>query len=401
MGEARQVHVFFNDACAAGNPYHFLLKRALGAPGVNVRVSGADPSTLIWRDVRRAEKAAAGSHAGGAGGSSGARGRIDVVHIHWLPQPMVAPGLGKTILKSSAFIAQLALLRLSGKRLVWTAHDLKNHENTHAWFDRRASRAVARLCHRVIAHCEAAREDLGAHFGSWILPRVRVVPHGSYEDFYGPTKDRAQARAELGLPPDARVLVFLGNIRPYKGVNELVERFRRIHGDRLRLVIAGRAWDEDVNRQVRDRIGDDARIVYRPGFVPVEQVSTYMSACDAAVFPYRDILTSGAVLLAMTFGRACVAVRKACIKETLDAQGSYLYEPGDPDGLEQAMRRACDAPMTELEALGRHNLALAAALGWPTIAQRTRRVYDELLTSGASNPAPHAAPSSPAREART
>lgn len=361
--EAGRVHVFFNDACAEGNPYHFLLRRALERHGV--RVSGAHPSTLIWRDVRRVERSAGE--------------RVDVVHVHWLPQPMVARGLLKTIAKSSAYLVQIALMRLSGKRIVWTAHDLKNHENTHAWFDRRASGVFARLCHRVIAHCGAAREDLGKWFGAWILDRTRVAPHGSYEDFYGPVVDRAMARRALGLPEDARVLVFLGNIRPYKGVNEMVERFRAIRGDRLRLVIAGRAWDEEVNRQVRERIGDDARIVYEPGFVAVEKVAVYMSACDAAVFPYRDILTSGAVLLAMTFGRACVAVRRACIRETLDDRGSFLYEHGDERGLEAAMRLAAEAEQADLDERGRHNLELARALEWGPIALRTREVYREAL----------------------
>lgn len=357
-------HVFFNDACAEGNPYHFLLRRALESHGV--RVSGEHPSTLIWRDVRRVE-ARTGQ-------------RVDVVHVHWLPQPMVAKGLFKTIAKSTTFLAQIALMRLLGKRIVWTAHDLKNHENTHAWFDRRASGVFARLCHRVIAHCDAARQDLSAWFGPWIVERTRVAPHGSYEDFYGPPMDRAEARRRLGLPIDARVLVFLGNIRPYKGVNEMVERFRAIPGDHLRLVIAGRAWDEDVNRQVRERIGDDPRIVYVPGFVAVDRVPVFMSACDVAVFPYRDILTSGAVLLAMTFGRACVAVRRACIRETLDDAGSFLYEHGDERGLEQAMRAAVAAGQADLDARGRHNLELAAKLAWGPIALRTREVYREAIS---------------------
>jgi len=58
-----------------------------------------------------------------------------------------------------------------------------------------------------------------------------------------------------------------------------------------------------------------------------------MNACDVVVFPYQEILTSGAVILAMSFGRACVAPRLGCIQDVLDDKGAFIYEPSNKAGL--------------------------------------------------------------------
>lgn len=370
----KPLRVLFNDPCKKTNPYHLLLARGLKSQ--DVEVVGSPPSTMIGRELRRAEAQA---------------GRIDVVHVHWLHQPMIDVRLWRSVAKSAMFIAHLAMLRLSGRGIVWTAHNLKSHDGPHPRLDRLATRTVGRLCHRIIAHCDAARDDLFAHLGSAAAPsKIRVIPHGSYEDFYGspdalPTRDAAREQLnralDAGLTPEHRVLVFLGNIRPYKGVLDLIRAFRALPGENLRLIIAGRAWDADVDKTVRDAIGpDQSRIVYRPGFVETEQVPLYMCAADAAVFPYRDILTSGAVLLAVTFGLPCVAVRRGCIRETLDERGAFLYDAEDDEGLARTLREVATAPAITLRIMGEHNARLAAELAWAgTLAAKTRAVYQEAV----------------------
>jgi glycosyltransferase involved in cell wall biosynthesis len=96
------------------------------------------------------------------------------------------------------------------------------------------------------------------------------------------------------------------------------------------------------------------------------------------VFPYRDILTSGAVILAMSFGRACIAPAIGCIVDVLDEHGAILYDPDRPDGLRQALASA----MTDgqrLQEMGAYNLQRARVWSWDGIAQQTAEVYREAL----------------------
>src|SRR5581483_9462322 len=111
----------------------------------------------------------------------------------------------------------------------------------------------------------------------------------------------AAARAELGLPANALVYLFLGFIKPYKGVEELIEAFRRMDGAPLRLLIVGKPLDDETRRRVEALAVRDARIHTYIDYVPDERLQVYMNAADVSVFPFRKMHTSGSMHLAMSF----------------------------------------------------------------------------------------------------
>src|SRR5690606_29130713 len=97
--------------------------------------------------------------------------------------------------------------------------------------------------------------------------------------------------ARLGLPADAVVLLFLGKIRRYKGVPELIETFQSIDGGDARLVVAGSPLNPQVEKEVRDAVRSE-HVHLHPNFVPDGEIQVYMNAADAVVLPYQDVLTS-------------------------------------------------------------------------------------------------------------
>ena len=102
----------------------------------------------------------------------------------------------------------------------------------------------------------------------------------------------------------------------------------------------------------------------------------YMNSADVMVFPYRDILTSGGIIMAMSFGKAIIAPYLGCISDTLDSSGSFLYDTSDKNGLLKAMREAVNSK-SKMKAMGRHNLDLAKKLDWESIAKSTYKVYEK------------------------
>ena len=79
----------------------------------------------------------------------------------------------------------------------------------------------------------------------------------------------------------------------------------------------------------------------------------YLRAADAVVLPYKDVLTSGSAILAMTFGQPVIAPAIGCLPESLGAEGTILYDPSTPDGLERALRgRDDDGPRDARGACG-------------------------------------------------
>ena len=171
---------------------------------------------------------------------------------------------------------------------------------------------------------------------------MQVVPHGNYEGVYPDTMDRPTAREALGLEPDARVFLFLGQIRRYKGVEDLLDAFRTLEARDARLVVAGKLHYPGLEESLRDHAGDDPRIKLLPVLVPDDRMQVFLRAADAMVLPYRDVLTSGSAILAMTFGVPVLAPRIGCLPETLEECG-ILYDPDRKDGLRAALLEALDA----------------------------------------------------------
>ena len=308
------------------------------------------------------------------------QGKPNVVHLQSLYPFFLKPSRLMTLMRLVVFISQLFVLRLIGVKIIWTAHDLKDHQNRHlkiVWF---GTTLVTWIAHVIIAHCDAAKHEVITAFRLRNADKVLVIPHGNYIDYYENKIDRVAARKTLNTPHSSLVFLFLGWIRGNKGVLEMIDIFKQLHHDEAQLIIAGKPWTEELDELIEQKIAGYDNIQFISGFVPDDQIQIYMNACDAVVFPYKDILTSGAVLLAMSFGRACIAPRKCCIKEVLDDSGAFLYEPDFEEGLSQAMNCAIQR-QADLLRMGEHNLHLAEQWSWGRVAEMTLKVYQQCLNN--------------------
>jgi len=349
------LKVVFLPFWKASNPYQVELARALEARGAEVE--GAPERTLFLGDVLRR--------------------RADVLHLHWL-SPLLrgprGPGGLRRLLQTIAVAAQLALLRAAGVRIVWTAHNLAGHEARDPGIERLCAALVARLAHRVIAHGPRARTILVRELRLRSAAKVVVVPHGSYLGVYPEGASRQAARERLGLGAGDFVFLFLGQLRPYKGLLELVRAFRKLEERRARLVIAGLASSAAVERELRGASAGESRILLLPGFVPDDELQVYFGAADVAALPYEDVLTSGSLVLAMSFGVACLGPRLGCLEDYLEEQGGFLYDAGAPEALRNALAEALRAAGSVRE-MGAFNRKKVAAQSWPRVAGDTLAAY--------------------------
>ena len=192
----------------------------------------------------------------------------------------------------------------------------------------------------VIAQSFHARSEAIRTFGIRDPSRVRVIEHGSYIGCYPDTISGDAARAILGLPPEALVFLFLGRIEPYKGVLELIDSFRKLEAPDARLLVAGLPANDEDRRRIEQAAGGDERILFRPGYVPADQMQVFLRAADVFVAPFRYILTSSSIVLGMSFAKAVIAPAQGCIPETVGPEGGFLYPADDPSGLAQALGNA-------------------------------------------------------------
>jgi glycosyltransferase involved in cell wall biosynthesis len=337
------------------NPYHSLLSDLLNEHDVEVRA--ATDTVFAPTMLARSE---------------------DVLHLHTLHQSFLASTKGKTIARLVVFLVQVALLRLCGCRIVWTVHDLSNHENLYPRIDRVANETVARLAHRLIVHCDAARDIVHTQLNA---PRskIDVVEHPSFVGVYPDTISKQEARRKLGVDQDRRLYLFLGLIRPYKGVPRLIRAFGDADVPSSTLLVAGSVYDrweaaDTLEATIRTAAEANPNVRFDPGFIPDDELQTYLRAADVFVVPYREALTSGALVLGMSFGLACIAPRVGCMKAMMQS-GGVTFDPNSTDDLRAALEEVADL---DTEAVGRSNQERISQHTWRKMAQETHLIYRQL-----------------------
>ncbi|RME72559.1 MAG: glycosyltransferase, partial [Verrucomicrobia bacterium] len=271
-------------------------------------------------------------------------------------------------------IRGLSRLKRMGVRIVWTVHDLYDPEARWRAMDRWLVRFVYGIADAVIVHSRAARDQVAAEFDLDDCGKMHVVPHANYLGCYPDTISREAARRSFGLAADETAFVFFGAIRRYKGVLELIDAFRRIEGPKARLIVAGRAWEAALRREVEAAAAADPRIVAALRFVADDEVQRFLKAADIVVLPYKEYLTSGAIALAMSFGRACLVPNAGSMREVVDPRGAVFFDPGEPDSLVRALEESL-VRRDELEEMGQRNFKEISAWTWARMARQTAEVY--------------------------
>lgn len=312
--------------------------------------------------------------------SSVIKNRPDIIHIHWPNYFMIADSKIMTIIKSIRFICGLSILKLFGTKIIWTVHNITGHEikfkSTELFFNK----LLIRLCNKLIIHCPSARTEIEKLYKD--APTV-VIPHGNYISQYENTITKSEAREKLKLSLEDTVFLYFGQIRPYKGVIELINTFKKLDNKQVKLLIAGKPLNNDIAIDILISRQSDNRIIDILQFIPDNEVQDYMNASDIVVLPYKDILTSGAAILAMSFGRPIIAPAIGCITDILDEKGGFLYNSinsESSEGLYDTMQNVINGNKENLANMGIHNLKLAEQFDWSKIAEMTYNTYKECLT---------------------
>ena len=334
------------------NPYVQLLAEGLNQAELHLDVRIDDQFSVgwVWRQRRQ----------------------VDVLHLHWLELFYTYPALGRSLKRWLSVMLGLALARLCGLRLVYTLHNLAQHEGRRPHLARWGHRVLLRLAQAVHVHDAETAATLASAWGR--RRGVHIIPHGSYVGAYPNTLTRAQARQRLGLDEAAFVYLSLGRVRPYKGLEELLAAFRGLPDADAVLYVAGEVQEPGYEQGLLALAGGDPRVRLHLNFVAEEDLQVYLNACDISVLPYRHVTTSGAAILSFSFATPIIAPRLGCFVELAGPQQErgLLYDADAADGLASALGRA---RQVDLAAMRRACAAYAHERDWRVIARQHAAMY--------------------------
>jgi glycosyltransferase involved in cell wall biosynthesis len=269
-------------------------------------------------------------------------------------------------------LAGLLILRARRIGIVWSVHNLMPHEPVRPRVQRFIAVATYLLADRVIVHSEYARARVQHTLGRFRRRPVHVIPHANYVGAYpAATQSREATRDQLGVPHDSYVYLCFGQVRGYKRLGALAERFATLPAQDARLLIVGRAVDDDEATRLQAHAAADPRIVLRLGHVPDQLVASLHQASDAAVIAYADVFSSGALLLALSYGVPVVAPGAGTASELFGPPAVEFFSGIDVDLLDALERVRRHREPRQADAA----LRAALAFPWSSAGTLTAEVY--------------------------
>lgn len=276
-------------------------------------------------------------------------------------------------------------LRRRGHRIVHTVHNLTPHDTLPGRSGERRRAEFARLyrgADALICHGVEARQLLISEFGV-AAERVHVIPHGLM--FHEAAAAAGADRARWELPPEDNIFLFQGFLKPYKGLDWLLSAWRRARERGLAaatLVIAG-AGDAAVIADVRaqisgDGLGDAVRLLDR--YLTAEEVNSLYRAADVAVYPYREITSSGAVMTGIGHGKAILATDLPLFRELLgEPPEAALAQLDDADSLAAQLLALAASPQRRAQLAAASRARAQQVNSWRDIATATMSVYAAIV----------------------
>jgi glycosyltransferase involved in cell wall biosynthesis len=158
-----------------------------------------------------------------------------------------------------------------------------------------------------------------------------------------------EARLKLNLPVEIPLILFFGIVRPYKGLQILLESISKLRSQAVNtfLVIAGEFWDkkETYLHIIKSlQLSDQVRIEDR--YLPNDEVDLYFSAADLLVAPYIGGTQSGAVALAIGYGVPIVLTKQIALGISEDYNSQVkVVDKGNPEELTTAIREILERPI--------------------------------------------------------
>jgi D-inositol-3-phosphate glycosyltransferase len=234
-----------------------------------------------------------------------------------------------------------------GKKVVLTVHNVNRskRDSKDSLLNRISLRVQYLLADYIFVHTEQMKSALTQEFRVR-ADRVGVIPFGINNAVPNTQLSTADARRRLGIGDGEKIILFFGNIAPYKGLEYLTTAFQQFLAERhdLRLIIAG--WPKNCEsywKPIQTAIQQDpqkGRILLRAEYIPDDETEVYFKAADVLVLPYRYIYQSGVLFLGYSFGLPVLAADVGSLKEEIvEGKTGSVFRAEDPVDLAIAIEK--------------------------------------------------------------
>jgi len=291
-----------------------------------------------------------------------------ILHFHW-PFPFRFSDRNNVTMALSEFYLNLFLfsLKIIGFKLIWTVHDLLPHEKTFR-DDEAISHKLTTIASELIVLNSDTKETLVTSY-KISAEKISLIPLGNYIGYYPNSLKKIKRTGTYFL--------FFGQVKPYKGIEELISTFKLLSKSDIDLKILGKCIDKKYFKTLTDLVGNNDKIHIENKFTPNNLIGDVFSLADVLVLPFREITNSSSAILAFSMKTPIIAPLIGMIKDFPQNTGFY-YELNDAKGLQKSIIKVTKSKEMLLQ-MSNNAYSYAETLDQKKIAKETIKVYEKII----------------------
>ena len=272
------------------------------------------------------------------------------------------------------------LVKLLFAKVVLTVHDVTSFADENE--STIISKFIYNLTDIVLTHNVFSKNEI-IKVTSISSSNIYIIPHGNYTPFITVQNDKNNSKEKLNLPKDRTILLFFGMIKKVKGLEILLEAFKKVvdTNSDIVLLIAGKPWANDFAeyQKIIDRNNLSKHIILHTKFIPHEDVEHYYCASDLVVLPYKKIYQSGVLMMTLSYERPVIVSNLPPLMEVIsDNENGFLFETENSNDLSDKLIEIL-ADKKNLEIVRKKGTELInTKYGWDEIGRLTKLAYETL-----------------------
>ena len=289
-----------------GNPYQYLMIKGLNSESNLQAVSGINDR--FFGILRTAIQL-----------------KPDYIHFDWITSFYYRRSIWMTSISIPLFMIQLLIVKyVFNVKLVWTLHNIQPHDLKHNKIHSFCRQFFAKQTNWVRLFSEDSIER--AKQALKVKEKFVICPEGSYVDYYSNSITIEDAKLKFNIKENDFVFLYLGFIKPYKGIENLIENFNKLQIENKKLIIAGSVINKNYFNEI---FTDNKNIQFVNRFIDNDELQYFYKVADVVVLPFNKVENSGSVILAMGFKKVIIAPEMGVLLKRLINQKEFLYKEGE------------------------------------------------------------------------
>lgn len=266
----------------------------------------------------------------------------DILHLHWIGFCYSANYRIWFIIKTIVLCFMIAFLRIRGKKIILTLHNLIPHDSKYIRLHVIARKYIIKTVNKVIVHSDPALKKATRLYKS--CNKFIVIPHVNYKDFYSNSILYKEARDKLGLEMSKKVLLFFGTIKPYKNIEILLRFMKDLKNENYILILCG-TGELDYIQSLNNDIYENVKTYFK--YIPDDEIQLFMNAADCLLLPYSHSFTSAAAVLGIGFCLPIVCKSHVAFEHLVRRDLCYEFDYDNINSFEEAIYKAINCNRTD------------------------------------------------------